>query len=538
MTGPCSATTTTSSPASHDPHHPRHPPTTSRRRKGGIDDEDLGSSSSWLQDRRLLLLGSSTTPSVRVAHGRTTQPSPGTAPPHHQSSRHRFPFVLICFNMYNEENQSRKRKTTKKATSNRKKPHLPPKAKPSGSGSGKSNRKSSHVWKHFEKLPKVNPKDPNEAAKCMCIYCGNEFNCATSNGTSHLNNHFRKNCKQSPFRNDEDKQKAYGGYEQLQQPSSVPASQGEDITSVDTTTTFSSNSYSFLSDDMHVEFLQERIEQYGEIVLPLTAPPLLLQRLPLHQCRDLFVFFKIVHLTATTGQDARLLVRETLRISAGLASTLPDVSPSSLPSVAGHRQTNRKLGLVEDEFSLQLEIDLLRGTRWPPMASCLPLSFSHLVVATAVNQQPCPSPALPNNCSGLGETIRRGDCAEATQRYISSPSGITLPTRAALLQGMSPSVFVVYRQAIATLVIAPLAYFTRKKSGGSSMGLRNFSLIFLVSLIGVAIKENIYFQGLLLSSSSMASAMANLVPAITFLIASIFGMNLIGNGLDDCLSTS
>ncbi|KAF4365753.1 hypothetical protein F8388_003422 [Cannabis sativa] len=223
-----------------------------------------------------------------------------------------------------------------------------------------------------------------------------------------------------------------------------------------------------------------------------------------------FVFFKIVHLTATAGQDSRLLVCETLRISAALASALPDVSPSSLPSVAGHRQTNRKLGLLEEEFSLQLEIDLLRGTRWPPMASCLPLSFSHLVVATTANQQPCPSPALPNNCSGLGETIRRGDCAEATQRYISSPSGITLSTRAALLQGMSPSVFVVYRQAIATLVIARLAYFTRKKSGGSSMGLRNFSLIFLVSLIGVAINENIYFQGLLLSSSSMASAMTNL----------------------------
>ncbi|KAF4367908.1 hypothetical protein G4B88_003601 [Cannabis sativa] len=100
-----------------------------------------------------------------------------------------------------------KGKQQKKATTNRKKPPLPPKAKPSGSGSEKSNRKSSHGWKHFEKLPKVNPKDPNEAPKCMCIYCGNEFNCASSNGTSHLNNHFRNTCKQSPFRNDEDKQK-------------------------------------------------------------------------------------------------------------------------------------------------------------------------------------------------------------------------------------------------------------------------------------------------------------------------------------------
>jgi hypothetical protein len=38
---------------------------------------------------------------------------------------------------------------------------------------------------------------------------------------------------------------------------------------------------------------------------------------------------------------------------------------------------------------------------------------------------------------------------------------VALTTRAALLQGMSPRVFVVYRQAIATLVIAPVAYFSR-----------------------------------------------------------------------------
>ena len=42
-----------------------------------------------------------------------------------------------------------------------------------------------------------------------------------------------------------------------------------------------------------------------------------------------------------------------------------------------------------------------------------------------------------------------------------SYAGIALLSRGALLEGMSPRVFVVYRQAIATLVIAPLAYFTR-----------------------------------------------------------------------------
>ncbi|CAL5376512.1 unnamed protein product [Camellia sinensis] len=101
---------------------------------------------------------------------------------------------------------------------------------------------------------------------------------------------------------------------------------------------------------------------------------------------------------------------------------------------------------------------------------------------------------------------------------------LTLSTTAALLKGMSPSIFVVYRQAIATLAIAPLAYFTRRKTSRSCLGLKSFSLIFLASLVGVTINQNIYFEGLYLASSSMGSAMGNLVPAITFVIASFIGL--------------
>ncbi|XP_024929093.3 WAT1-related protein At4g30420-like isoform X4 [Ziziphus jujuba] len=64
-------------------------------------------------------------------------------------------------------------------------------------------------------------------------------------------------------------------------------------------------------------------------------------------------------------------------------------------------------------------------------------------------------------------------------------AGVALSTRAALLEGMNARVFVVYRQAIATLVIAPVAYFSRRKSSGCSLGLRSFSLIFLSALIGL-----------------------------------------------------
>ncbi|XAR51230.1 hypothetical protein NMG60_11005796 [Bertholletia excelsa] len=104
-------------------------------------------------------------------------------------------------------------------------------------------------------------------------------------------------------------------------------------------------------------------------------------------------------------------------------------------------------------------------------------------------------------------------------------AGLAISTRAALLQGMSPRVFVFYRHCIATLVMAPIAYFARKDR--SSLGSRSFCLIFLASLVGVTINQNIYFEGIYLASSSMASAMSNLVPAITFVIASILGLEKI-----------
>ncbi|KHN01957.1 Auxin-induced protein 5NG4 [Glycine soja] len=80
-------------------------------------------------------------------------------------------------------------------------------------------------------------------------------------------------------------------------------------------------------------------------------------------------------------------------------------------------------------------------------------------------------------------------------------AGISLSTRVAFLQGMSPRVFVVYRHAFATIVIAPIAYFS-----------------------GITLNQNLFFEGLYLASSSVASAMANLVPAVTFIIAACAGM--------------
>ncbi|CAK7338095.1 unnamed protein product [Dovyalis caffra] len=104
-------------------------------------------------------------------------------------------------------------------------------------------------------------------------------------------------------------------------------------------------------------------------------------------------------------------------------------------------------------------------------------------------------------------------------------AGVALFTRAALVQGLSPKVFVVYRQGIATLIMAPLAYVSRRRSScGFSLGLRSFAWIFAASLLGVTANQMAYFEGLFLASSTAASAMTNLMPAITFAMAAIFGL--------------
>ncbi|XVF47819.1 hypothetical protein PTKIN_Ptkin03bG0141600 [Pterospermum kingtungense] len=110
-------------------------------------------------------------------------------------------------------------------------------------------------------------------------------------------------------------------------------------------------------------------------------------------------------------------------------------------------------------------------------------------------------------------------------------AGVALYTRAALLKGLSPRVFVVYRQGIATLLIAPIAFASRKNASRCSLGLKSFAWIFLASLLGVTANQNAYFEGLYLSSSTIASAMTNLIPAVTFVITACFGLEKVNFSL-------
>ncbi|CAL1415044.1 unnamed protein product [Linum trigynum] len=107
-------------------------------------------------------------------------------------------------------------------------------------------------------------------------------------------------------------------------------------------------------------------------------------------------------------------------------------------------------------------------------------------------------------------------------------AGLALFTKAAFNGGLSPRIFIVYRQAIATLIMGTLACFSRRRNpSGVSLTLESFSWIFAASLFGVTVNQNAFFQGIKLASSTAANAMINLIPAVTFVLATILRMEKI-----------
>ncbi|XP_074558027.1 WAT1-related protein At2g37460-like isoform X2 [Curcuma longa] len=95
-----------------------------------------------------------------------------------------------------------------------------------------------------------------------------------------------------------------------------------------------------------------------------------------------------------------------------------------------------------------------------------------------------------------------------------------LITRFAFTRGMSHYAFVLYRQVIASVATFPAAYYLNSSSMQlSTLSWKNLKQIFFLALIGTSISQSFYYAGLALTSSTFASTMNNLQPAITFLLA-------------------
>ncbi|TXG56993.1 hypothetical protein EZV62_018306 [Acer yangbiense] len=97
--------------------------------------------------------------------------------------------------------------------------------------------------------------------------------------------------------------------------------------------------------------------------------------------------------------------------------------------------------------------------------------------------------------------------------------GLTTLSKAAMSKGMSHFVFVVYSNALASLILLPFSFFINRKKRPPL----TFSILCGVCKL-ITVMQNCVFTGVNYSSPTLGSAMANLVPAFTFLLAVIFRM--------------
>ncbi|MED6119550.1 hypothetical protein PIB30_012740 [Stylosanthes scabra] len=93
----------------------------------------------------------------------------------------------------------------------------------------------------------------------------------------------------------------------------------------------------------------------------------------------------------------------------------------------------------------------------------------------------------------------------------------------AVNDGMSLRVVVAYRYIFATAFIAPLAYILERKTR-TKMTWTILFQSFLCGLFGGALPQNLQMEALALTSVTFATAISNLVPAITFILSLSFGM--------------
>ncbi|KAL3645687.1 hypothetical protein CASFOL_010867 [Castilleja foliolosa] len=97
-------------------------------------------------------------------------------------------------------------------------------------------------------------------------------------------------------------------------------------------------------------------------------------------------------------------------------------------------------------------------------------------------------------------------------------AGFSIIAKFALDQGMSHYTLSVYRNVIATVVFAPFALVFERKIR-PRMTFSVMYKIILLALLEPVIDQNLYYAGMKNTTATFTSAMCNVVPAITFLLA-------------------
>ncbi|KAF3439766.1 hypothetical protein FNV43_RR18044 [Rhamnella rubrinervis] len=100
---------------------------------------------------------------------------------------------------------------------------------------------------------------------------------------------------------------------------------------------------------------------------------------------------------------------------------------------------------------------------------------------------------------------------------------VNLLLKKALDKGLNHLIIVTYRQSIAAIFLAPIAYFRERKSRSELTPLILCQL-FLLALIGLTISQYLFLLGLESTSATFSCAFLNMVPVNTFILALPFGL--------------
>ncbi|KAI3677101.1 hypothetical protein L1987_86721 [Smallanthus sonchifolius] len=126
----------------------------------------------------------------------------------------------------------------------------------------------------------------------------------------------------------------------------------------------------------------------------------------------------------------------------------------------------------------------------------------------------------------MSEIFRKGKSYFAVIFLQFGFAGMDVISKVALNDGMNNYVFVVYRHAAATIVMAPFAIALHRKTR-PKMTVEIFVKLILLAFFEPVIDQNLYILGMKATTATFAVSMCNVLPAITFVIAYILRLEVV-----------
>ncbi|ESW13055.1 hypothetical protein PHAVU_008G164000 [Phaseolus vulgaris] len=131
-----------------------------------------------------------------------------------------------------------------------------------------------------------------------------------------------------------------------------------------------------------------------------------------------------------------------------------------------------------------------------------------------------------NASSGFGKGFNKAKPYLAMVSLQFGYSGMYIITMVSFKHGMSHWVLSVYRHIVATLIMAPFAFFLERKIR-PKMTLPVFLRLAALGFLEPVLDQNLYNMGMKNTSTTFASATVNVLPAITFIMALIFRLETV-----------